>query len=88
MPDQRVRRAEESDVDRMVELVHELAEYELAPEQCQLTADQLRAALFGAAPALFGHVAERNGEVVGCALWLLNFSTCDVLSSTRNHSSR
>lgn len=26
-------------------------------------------------PALFGHVAEVEGEVVGCALWFLNFST-------------
>jgi GNAT superfamily N-acetyltransferase len=75
--DQRVRRAKESDVDRMVELVHELAEYERAPEQCHLTAEQLRTALFGASPALFAHVAELDGEVVGVALWFLNFSTWD-----------
>ena len=60
--------------------MHELAEYERAAERCLLTADQLRAALFGPAPALFGHVAEvAEGEghraVVGCALWFLNFST-------------
>ena len=77
MSDQRVRRATESDVDNMVELVHELAEYERAPEQCHLTPDQLRTALFGESPALFGHVAELDGEVVGCALWFLNFSTWD-----------
>jgi GNAT superfamily N-acetyltransferase len=75
MPDPRVRRARESDVDSMVTLVHELAEYERAPEQCHLTADQLHAALFGTSPALFGHVAELDGAVVGCALWFLNFST-------------
>jgi len=62
-------------VDAVVGLVHELAEYEKAPRQCHLTADQLRTALFGEAPALFGHVAESGGEVVGCALWFLNFST-------------
>jgi GNAT superfamily N-acetyltransferase len=59
----------------VVGLVYELAEYEKAPEECQLSADQLRTALFGAAPALFGHVAEVDGGVVGCALWFLNFST-------------
>jgi GNAT superfamily N-acetyltransferase len=72
-----VRRARESDVDTMVELVYELAEYERAPEQCHLTADQLRTALFGESPALFAHVAELDGHVVGLALWFLNFSTWD-----------
>jgi GNAT superfamily N-acetyltransferase len=62
-------------VDAVVGLVYELAEYERAPDECHLTADQLRGALFGDSPALFGHVAEVDGEVVGCALWFLNFST-------------
>jgi GNAT superfamily N-acetyltransferase len=65
----------ESDVEAVVGLVHELAEFEKAPQECHLTAEQLRTALFGEAPALFGHVAEVDGEVVGCALWFLNFST-------------
>ncbi len=77
MPDERVRRAVESDVDAMVKLVYELAEYERAPKQCHLTADQLRIALFGPSPALFAHVAELDREVVGCTLWFLNFSTWD-----------
>lgn len=77
MPDQHVRRAVESDVDAMVTLVYELAEYERAPQECHLTADQLRTALFDPSPALFAHVAEVDGEVVGCALWFLNFSTWD-----------
>lgn len=77
MPDPRVRRVRESDVDEVVGLVHELAEYERAPEECHLTAAQLHTALFGPAPALFGHVAEVDGVVVGCALWFLNFSTWD-----------
>jgi GNAT superfamily N-acetyltransferase len=75
-PGATVRPVEERDVDAVVALVHELAAYERAPEHCHLSADQLRAALFGPAPALFGHVAQtRDGRVVGCALWFLNFST-------------
>ena len=70
-----VRPVEERDVAAVVGLVHELAAYEKAPEHCHLTAAQLHAALFGPAPALHGHVAERDGAVVGCALWFLNFST-------------
>jgi GNAT superfamily N-acetyltransferase len=70
-----IRRVQESDVDAVVGLVHDLAEYERAPQECHLTAEQLRTALFGETPALFGHVAEVDGVVVGCALWFLNFST-------------
>ncbi|MEU3012459.1 GNAT family N-acetyltransferase [Nocardia asteroides] len=72
-----VRRATSTDVATIVGLVHELAEYEKAPEQCTLTAEQLHDALFGAAPALFAHVAELDGVVVGCAIWFLNYSTWD-----------
>ena len=70
-----IRDVAERDVEAVVALVHELAEYEHAAEHCLLTAAQLRVALFGPAPALFGHVAEVDGQVVGCALWFLNFST-------------
>jgi GNAT superfamily N-acetyltransferase len=70
-----VRDVRPDDVPAVVGLVRELAEYERELASCLLTDDQLHAALFGAAPALFGHVAEVGGEVVGCALWFLNFST-------------
>nr|WP_211176922.1 GNAT family N-acetyltransferase [Pseudonocardia acidicola] len=70
----------EDDLPEVVAMVHELADYEREPESCLLTPAQLRTALFGPAPALFGHVAEVAGSdgsrrVVGCALWFLNFST-------------
>lgn len=70
-----IRPVRESDLGAVVALVHELATFERAPLECQLTRRQLRKALFGENPALFGHVAEVAGEVVGCALWFLNFST-------------
>lgn len=70
-----IRHVAPADVPAVVALVHELADYEREPDSCTLTAEQLDAALFGPAPALFGHVAEADGEVVGCALWFLNFST-------------
>ncbi|OLR90396.1 GNAT family N-acetyltransferase [Actinokineospora bangkokensis] len=70
-----VRRVRESDVDAVVALEHELAAYQRAADRCELTAEQLHRALFGADPALFGHVVEVGGEVVGSALWFLSFST-------------
>jgi GNAT superfamily N-acetyltransferase len=76
-----VRRVAEGDLPEVVAMVHELADYERAPERCHLTVDLLRPALFGPSPALFGHVAVSGdtatdgGEVVGIALWFLNYST-------------
>lgn len=70
-----IREATPADVPAIVALVHALAEYEREPQACHLTEEQLTTALFGPAPALFGHVAQAGDAVVGCALWFLNFST-------------
>ena len=70
-----VRPVRPEDVPALVALVRELADYERALHEVQLTEEQLSACLFGEAPALFGHVAVVDGEVVGLALWFLNFST-------------
>ena len=70
-----VRPARPEDVPAVVALVRELAEYEKALHEVRLTEEQLAECLFGVSPALFGHVAELDGEVVGIALWFLNFST-------------
>ncbi|MER5703885.1 GNAT family N-acetyltransferase [Micromonospora sp. NPDC002296] len=71
-----VRPARPEDVPAVVAMVHELAEYERAPDQCHLSAEQLDAALFGPAPALFGHVAVDDADrPLGFTLWFLNFST-------------
>ncbi|BDU08125.1 GNAT family N-acetyltransferase [Nocardia cyriacigeorgica] len=72
-----IRRAVPEDVPALVELVYDLAEYEKARHECTLTAEQLRTALFGPAPALFAHVATLDEQVVGCAIWFLNYSTWD-----------
>ena len=70
-----VRPIRPDDVPAVVGLVRELADYERAPSEVHLTEEQLRASLFGDSPAVFGHVAEDGGAVVGVALWFLNFST-------------
>ena len=70
-----VRSIRPDDVAAVVGLVRELAEYERALHEVRLTEEQLTRCLFGDSPALFGHVAEDDGTVVGVALWFLNFST-------------
>ncbi|MGY1711016.1 GNAT family N-acetyltransferase [Geodermatophilus sp. SYSU D00758] len=75
-----VRPIQPDDVPAVVALVRELAEYERAAHEVRLTEQQLTGALFGESPKLFGHVAVADdgaaaGDVVGTALWFLNFST-------------
>jgi len=71
-----VRPARRGDVPAVVAMVHELAAFERAPDECLLTEEQLETALFAERPAVFGHVAvDGTGEPVGMMLWFLNFST-------------
>lgn len=70
-----VREARESDVERIHQLVQDLATYERAPDQVKATPEQLRAALFGPRPAAYALVAESGHQIVGFALYFLNFST-------------
>ena len=75
-----VRPVRPDDVPAVVGMVRELAAYERAEHEALMTEEQLHAALFGDSPKLFGHVAVADdgvadGQVVGTALWFLNFST-------------
>jgi GNAT superfamily N-acetyltransferase len=71
-----VRPIRPDDVPAVVGLIRELAEYEKAAHEVQLTEEQLTAALFGDDPKVFGHVAVAgDAAVVGTALWFLTFST-------------
>ena len=75
MPHATIRPATEGDVVAIHQLICDLAEYEKAPEAVVSSAADLRANLFSSSPAVFAHVAELDGEVVGFALWFLNYST-------------
>jgi GNAT superfamily N-acetyltransferase len=70
-----IRPARPGDVAAIHRLVRELAEYEKSAQQVVATADDLERVLFAERPAVFAHVATRDGAVAGFALWFLNFST-------------
>jgi len=71
-----VRPAVVEDLPAILGLIRELARFEREPDSVLATEDDLRRALFCADPRVFAHVAEdRRGEVVGLALWFVNFST-------------
>jgi GNAT superfamily N-acetyltransferase len=78
--DLQIRPARPDDVPEIVGMVHALAEYERAPEQCHLSDGQLHTALFCDHPALFGHVATGRLKAaepapLGFTLWFRNYST-------------
>jgi GNAT superfamily N-acetyltransferase len=70
-----IRPARPADVPAIYQLIRDLAEYERALSQVSGTQQQLQDALFGSSPAVFAHVACREGRVGGFALWFLNYST-------------
>jgi GNAT superfamily N-acetyltransferase len=72
-----IRRARPGDEAELTAMVHELAEFEHAADQCTVTESQLNTALFGDAPTAWAHIAEVDGEPAACALWYRTFSTWD-----------
>jgi GNAT superfamily N-acetyltransferase len=70
-----IRRAAEADVDALVQLIHDLAEYERSADSVRINQSLLHAALFNDSPTVFAHVAEEDAEILGMAIWVLNFST-------------
>ena len=70
-----IRPARAGDVPVIYRLIRDLAEYEKALDQVTATEEDLRLSLMADRPAVFAHVAEQDGEVVGVALWFLSFST-------------
>jgi GNAT superfamily N-acetyltransferase len=70
-----IRPARPADVPVIYQLIRDLAACEKALPEVTGTEQDLRRALLADPPAVFAHVAEHDGEVVGFALWFLNFST-------------
>ena len=70
-----IRPARPGDEHDILRLIHALAAYEREPDAVEVTADDLRSHLFADHPRVFAHLAEQDGQVVGIAVWFLNFST-------------
>ena len=70
-----VRTAIKEDCIRMMELIHELAVYEKAPEEVTVPFDHFVESGFGKQPVWWAFVAEEDGKVEGFALWYVRYST-------------
>ena len=70
-----IRRARPDEAGLVLSLVRELAEYEKLIHEVEATEGMIAEALFATNPRLFCDIAEWRGEIVGFAVWFINFST-------------
>lgn len=70
-----IRPARAGEAGLVLQFVRELAEYEKLGHTVEATEAILDAVLFADQPRVFCEFAEWNGEVVGFAVWLFDYST-------------
>ena len=70
-----IRKAVKKDCNRMMELIHELADYEKAPDEVTVSFDHFVESGFGENPVWWAFVAETDGQVNGFALYYIRYST-------------
>ena len=70
-----IRIAQKQDCPRLLELVHELALFEQAPEEVTVTLQEFEDAGFGDKPVWKAFVAEVDGIIVAMALYYVRYST-------------
>lgn len=70
-----LRIAKKEDCPRLLELVHELALFEKAPEEVTVTLGEFEDAGFGNKPVWKAFVVEAEGIIVGFALYYIRYST-------------
>ena len=71
----KIRLAEKQDCPRLMELIHELALFERAPEEVTVTLQEFEEAGFNSKPVWKAFVAESDGQIIGMALYYIRYST-------------
>ena len=70
-----IREAVKADCKRLMELIHQLAVYEKAPDELTATLEHFEESGFGEKPVWWALVAEADGIVQGFALYYIRYST-------------
>ncbi len=70
-----LREARPGDEAGILALIHALAVYEREPDAVENTVPALADSLFGPHPQVFAHVVERDGAILGIAVWFVTYST-------------
>ncbi|NCX09751.1 MAG: GNAT family N-acetyltransferase, partial [Actinobacteria bacterium] len=71
----KIRSAIQADLPIILQFIHDLAKYEKAPDEVELSLDDLKDSLFGPNPKVFCLISEQDNETTGFAVWHLNYST-------------
>ena len=71
----KIRSAVPADLPTILQFIHDLAEYEKAPDEVELSLDDLKDSLFGVNPQVFCLISEVDNQTSGFAVWHLNYST-------------
>jgi len=71
----KIRAATIQEVPIILNLIKDLAEYEKAPDEVEANESDLVATIFAENPKVFCDVVDVDGEIVGMAIWFLNYST-------------
>ncbi len=70
-----IRRAVKEDCKRLLELIHQLAVYENAPDEVTVSLQHFEESGFGEKPVWWAFVAEVDGTVQGFTLYYVRYST-------------
>jgi len=70
-----IRKATKADCPQMLELIHELAVFEKAPEEVTVTLKHFEESGFGQNPVWWGFVAEAEDKIVAIAIYYIRYST-------------
>lgn len=70
-----IRRGTESDISAALGLVKELAAYEKAPDEVEVSVEEMKNWGFGKNKVFDFFVAEENGIIIGIALYYYKYST-------------
>jgi GNAT superfamily N-acetyltransferase len=71
----KIRAARSDEASLILQLIKELAEYEKAPKEVVASETDILKTIFSEDPKVFCELVEVDGEVVGLAIWFLNYST-------------
>lgn len=71
----KIRKATKEDMPAVLELVRDLAVYEKAPDEVEVTVEEYLEDGFGENPLFWVIVAEVEGEIAGMAFYYMRYST-------------
>lgn len=71
----KIRPARSDEASIILQLIKDLAEYEKAPDEVKASEKEINETIFAENPKVFCDFVEVDGEIVGMAIWFLNYST-------------